>query len=180
MVRDTADDDEWLEALRSGDSSKHRDAALVKRALMAHAHRLSAEVPVADDHLYTQLRFRLRLEKLLKDGLSAANLAAVAASVVGVAVITLAFLPDRRSDDYSSVRSIGDGQGIPVADPELEAQNLVARLKAAGIPARLERSQERVVVVVPASLDAIESLEHLKVRSSKAGDHLQVIYRKQH
>lgn len=177
--QDSVDDDAWLNALQSKDNSTHPEADLVKRAMEIRAQRLSKDIPVADELLYSELRFRIRRENLLRESLNGSRLAAIAASVVAAAAVTFALLPDYGSlNDYSSVRSTGDGPNVFVADPEMEAQALVVRLRAAGVASQIKGVEGGVIVVVPASLDAIEVLDQNKLPSSKAGDYLEVIYLK--
>lgn len=177
--RDSLDDDAWLNALQSKDKAVHPEAERVKRAMELRAQRLSQNVPIADEFLYSELRFRIRRENLLRDSQNGYRLAAVAASIVAAVALTFALLPDHSSlNDYSSVRSTGDGPNVLVTDPELEAQALVVRLRAAGVDSQVKRMEGRVIVVVPASLDAIEVLDQNKLPSYKAGDHLEVIFMK--
>lgn len=174
------DDAEWLDALQRGDSSKHRDAVVLRKALEQRSKRLANEVPIADERMYSELRFRLRRERLLTaTHASRSRLIAAAASIVAVVGITFVLLPNQSEEpEYSSMRSTGSGGAVLATDPELEAQALVQSLKASGISADLRRENAKVIVLVPATLDAIDVLDQLKLPSSRAGNQLEVSFQK--
>lgn len=171
-------DDNWLRALRTGIGSDSDDVAHLRSALQARAARIDAEVPRADKHLYSQVRFRLQRERSVSDGFSRRSLIAVAASVMLVIAAGLALLPVLQAPEHATIRGGLNPNTVLVANPENEAQILQEKLHALGAETHIRREGGAVIVEVPATLEVIEALEQLKLRAERAGSQLDVRFDK--
>jgi hypothetical protein len=86
-------------------------------------------------------------------------------------------LPQWQGDaEHTLIRGLGTQNAVVVDDPQASAQALIGKLQAAGVNADLRREAASVVVVAPASLEALEALEQLNFRAQRAGSRLEVTF----
>lgn len=174
----TEHEEDWLRALATGDGSDHLDVAHLRSALQARAARIDGEVPRADEHLYSQIRFRLRRERLVSGSFGRRHLIAVAASVMLVIGVGFALLPMLQAPEHSTIRGAANPNTIQVANPENEAEVLQEKLRTLGTKAHVRREGAAVIVEAPATLEVIEALEELKLPAQRAGSQLEVRFEK--
>lgn len=136
------DDERWLDALAGkpiGDKNYPAsiEALAVRKALQARVQRLAEDVPVADDALLEQLRFRLRREQpsSAKTVFRRPTTWALAASVLlGVALLVKIGLIGDQQPDSTIVALRGADSSLAKTEPEVRQPLVGATLVASTDP----------------------------------------------
>jgi hypothetical protein len=189
------DDEKWLSALAgradpSGDPRTNFQAQALRKALQAHAEKLEAKVPFADEDQYQKLLLRLQHEKLLPArsgwrnsaawvkttgalGLSAdvipwkspMILGLTATLVVAIAaVINIQNSATEKSKSEFLLTRGGNATTLIVEAPEVRLAELVQGLRAVGEDPVIQRiSNGAIVLTLNASPKVLDYLDTQRI-----------------